>query len=182
MRELFKKYSAIFKFIGLALLLLIAWALISAFFPEWIYEMHYQLIRQQTIVSGWLLSAFYHVDMYFLQGNCLGAIRLEHMDSVCVGTGCSGLELFFIFAAFILIYQGNRRHMWWFLPVGLGAILVLNIIRITLLSVINHHYPQYLDFNHKYTFVLIVYGAIFALWLIWVNRLSISKKQPENDE
>jgi hypothetical protein len=52
MRELFKKYSSIFKFIGLALLLLIAWALISAFFPEWIYEMHYQLIRQQTIISG----------------------------------------------------------------------------------------------------------------------------------
>jgi hypothetical protein len=32
--------------------------------------------------------------------------------------------------------------------------------------------PESLEFNHKYTFTLLVYSLIFALWMLWVNRYS----------
>jgi hypothetical protein len=26
------------------------------------------------------------------------------------------------------------------------------------------------DFNHKYTFTILVYAAIFGMWMLWVKR------------
>jgi exosortase/archaeosortase family protein len=85
---------------------------------------------------------------------------------------CSGLELFLLFFGFILLMKGRLKDKLWFVPLGFLGILVLNIIRIILLSIIYYHTPQYLDFNHKYTFVIIVYGAIFGLWVLWVNKFA----------
>lgn len=171
-----KKYKPIFRFVGMALGLLFLWTILMSYFPSWVYEMHYQLVYFQTEICAWLLGLFFEVEFYFLHGACLGSLRLANGSGVCIGSGCSGLELFLIFAGFLLIYQGQKRKLWWFLPLGLCCILILNIIRISLLAIINNYYPEYLDFNHKYTFVLIVYGAIFGLWLLWINKLSVNDK------
>ena len=72
--------------------------------------------------------------------------------------------------------KGRLKDKLWFVPLGFLGILVLNIIRIIALSMIYYHKPQYLDFNHKYTFVIIVYGAIFGLWVLWVNKFANKKE------
>lgn len=91
---------------------------------------------------------------------------------ICIGAPCSGLELFILFFGFIFLMKGRKRDKLWFVPVGFLAILVLNIIRIIALTLIYIHHPEYLDFNHKYTFVIIVYGAIFGLWVLWINKFA----------
>ena len=32
--------------------------------------------------------------------------------------------------------------------------------------------PELLDFNHDYTFTIIVYAFVFMLWYIWIQRFS----------
>jgi hypothetical protein len=54
-------------------------------------------------------------------------------------------------------------------------VYVINLIRIQLL-ILNFKYSTLsFDFNHKYTYTIVVYLCIFMLWLIWANHLSMRK-------
>ena len=179
LKQFIKEYSHLFRFLGLALLLLLIWVLINSLFPEWVSDLNYAIIKPQANASAGMLRLLgYQIDQDFLVNGCDARIIINNRASICVGPGCSGLELFLIFAGFILLFRGNLRNKLWFMPLGLFLILVLNILRIVALSLIAYHKPEYLDFNHKYTFVIIVYGAIFLLWLIWVNHFA-TKHEPE---
>jgi len=45
------------------------------------------------------------------------------------------------------------------------------------LALTANYFPEYLNFNHTYTFTFMVYAFIFLLWMIWVNRFSENKNQ-----
>jgi len=178
--DLIKEHKALLRFLGGAVILLLLWVLFSSFYNATLQYWHYSIIKPQTIVSARLLHwVGYEIEYAFLTHGCMGRIWVNDATSVCVGSGCSGLELFFIFAGFILIFRGSIRSKFWFLPSGMLVILLLNILRIAGLSLILHHAPSYLDFNHKYTFVILVYGAIFLMWLWWVNKYADVKKDEQ---
>lgn len=177
-KQLIKENRSLINFLGWAFLLLILWVLFTSFFHRQLMALHYSVIVPQTKISGWLLDLMgYGIDLQFFQSRFIGEIKLDSQASIRIGSGCSGLELFLIFAGFIVIFKGNVKHKIWFVPFGLLFILALNILRISGLSLILYHAPEYMQFNHKYTFVIIVYGAIFLLWLWWVNRFSKNKSE-----
>jgi len=167
---------AMLRFVGSAFLLLLIWVLASSFFPGAIADMHYFIIRPQADISAFFLRLFgYEVLQDYMVNGCEARIMFLGSGSICIGSGCSGLELFLLFFGFILLMRGRLKDKLWFVPLGLLGILVLNIIRIVILSMIYYHHHEYLDFNHKYTFVIIVYGAIFGLWVLWVNKFADRK-------
>ena len=99
-------------------------------------------------------------------------ITLKGQSLVWIDSGCTGLTLMALFAGFILAYPGPIKRKAWYIPVGLLAIYAVNIIRVVALAV-NHILSHgSFDFNHKYTYTLITYLAIFGLWMLWANRLS----------
>jgi exosortase family protein XrtF len=161
------------RFLASAFVLLIVWVLATTFFPVAINTIHYYIIVPQADISAMVLRWFgYIVDQDYMVNGCEARLAFAGTGAICIGTGCSGLELFVLFLGFIMLMPGRLKDKMWFIPLGLLAILVLNIIRIILLSVIYYHWPQHLDFNHKYTFVIIVYGAIFGLWVLWVSKFA----------
>ena len=171
MKAFLTENKALLVFLGWAFGLLIAWVMLDAFFHDAIMRVHYVLIEGQTNIAVWLLEVFgYSVHAEYGIPGYMSWIQVEGSPGVYVGSGCSGLELFLIFAGFILIIKGNLKHKFWFVPAGLAIILILNIIRIATLAAIVYHAPEYLDFNHKYTFVFIVYGVILLLWWWWVKK------------
>lgn len=89
-----------------------------------------------------------------------------------IAKNCNGLEVFALFTGFILAFPGKIKNKLWFIPLGIALLFILNLIRTVILTLTQLHWPQALDFNHKYTFVVIVYGAMFLLWRAWVNRWS----------
>jgi exosortase family protein XrtF len=91
---------------------------------------------------------------------------------VGVGNPCNGLELFALFAGFIICFPGKFKAKLWFIPLGMIIIHFANVIRTFALALIQLKAPQYLEFNHHYTFTVIVYSIIFLLWMWWVNRYS----------
>ena len=173
LKSILKENRELVKFLGLAFLLLLAWVLVTAFFPSFVADMHYYIIKPQADISAYFLRLFgYVLDQDYMVNGCEARLVFAGKGSICIGSGCSGLELFLLFFGFILLMRGRLADKLWFVPLGFLGILILNIIRITALSAIYYHYPQYLDFNHKYTFVIIVYGAIFGLWVLWVNKFA----------
>ena len=54
---------------------------------------------------------------------------------------------------------------------GLGLIIhLINAIRIVALAIIVDVNPDWLYFNHNYTFNIIVYSFVFILWYIWAKK------------
>lgn len=122
--------------------------------------------------SDLVLRAIGYKTFLVLQDRDIQVIGIDGSHGVWVGSNCNAITLFSLFAVFIIAYPGNQMHKLWFIPLGIAAIHIINIIRVVCLAIIANISPQYLDFNHTYTFTFIVYAFIFLLWMIWVNRFA----------
>jgi exosortase family protein XrtF len=143
----------------------------TVFFPIALHKMHFWTIYPQAHISAWILQIVgYSAKVWHYVNNCMSLMDINNSGIVCIGTGCSGVELFLIFAVFILLFKGRSNNFLWFIPFGILLIAILNIFRIIALSLIVLYAPDYLDFNHKYTFTIIVYGFLIWLWMYWMNR------------
>jgi exosortase family protein XrtF len=56
---------------------------------------------------------------------------------------------------------------------GIILIHVLNIARIALLCIALYNLPQFEHLLHGVIFPLVIYGVVFLLWVIWVNKYSL---------
>jgi len=87
--------------------------------------------------------------------------------------GCNALSVMILFVSFIVAFTGKFKKTIIFILFGLLLIHLLNIVRIALLSVALYHYPQHEHILHAVIFPLIIYGIVFLLWVIWVNKFSL---------
>ncbi|MES2567346.1 MAG: archaeosortase/exosortase family protein [Bacteroidota bacterium] len=104
--------------------------------------------------------------------NDVQVMGIDGSNGVWIGGPCNGITLMFLFAVFVIAYPGNIKNKFWYLPLGVLIVHSINILRIIALALIAHYCPQYLDFNHTYTFTFIAYSAVFGLWMLWVNKFS----------
>lgn len=87
-----------------------------------------------------------------------------------IGDPCNGVELFAAFLVFIVAYPGPWKHKLWFGALGLLSIHLINCLRVVVLCWIARFRFDWLNFQHDYTFYVVVYGWVFLLWYIWVKR------------
>ncbi len=97
-------------------------------------------------------------------------VYVDSSRMLYIGNACNGVEFFGIFLSFVMVYPVPFRHKWWFAIAGIVCIHILNSIRLGLLVVIYNRYPINFDFNHKYTFVIIIYGTLFLMWFLWAKK------------
>ena len=102
----------------------------------------------------------------------IGIVGGKGNPGVWVGTACNALTLFALFSIFIISFPGKWKNKFWFVPLGVLIIHCLNIIRVCALAMIAFYNYNLLNFNHTYTFTIIVYGLIFLLWIWWVKKFS----------
>ena len=126
------------------------------------------IIRSSDKILHW----FGYVTFTRLDDNAYPGIGIDGSTGVWVGASCNALTLFFLFAVFVFAYPGHQKSKFWFIPLGIVTIHVLNIFRVVALALISKYNAEYLEFNHTYTFTLIVYAFIFFLWMTWVNKFS----------
>jgi exosortase/archaeosortase family protein len=99
-------------------------------------------------------------------------LRMDGQPGVWVGDPCNGLVLYALFAGFVLALPGGGwQRKAAFIPLGMGVIYLLNVLRVAALALNHHYYRQSVEFNHHYTFTFVVYGAILLLWAGWVRQL-----------
>lgn len=86
--------------------------------------------------------------------------------------GCNALSIIILFIAFIISFSGKPKPTILFIIGGSLLIHVLNVTRIALLCILLYYYPEQRDFLHSVVFPLFIYGIVFILWVIWVNKFS----------
>lgn len=86
--------------------------------------------------------------------------------------GCNAVSIMVLFVSFIIAFTGKFKPTLFFILGGLFVIHIFNIIRIALLAAAIFHYPEQEHWLHGVVFPLVIYGVVFGLWLIWVNKFS----------
>ena len=129
-------------------------------------------IRKIIEVCTYMLKLFGFKTFASKVLNDFQVFGIDGSNGVWIGGGCNGITLMFLFAIFVIAYPGSFKHKWWYLPLGILIIYSINIIRIVGLAMMALYMPQYLEFNHTYTFTFIAYSIVFALWMLWVNKFA----------
>lgn len=159
--------NRLFRFLLRGLLLFLLW--------YFVYDLW--LRRDRTVDDFLNQTVAYssHVVLKFLgYDSCISdtEVCISQMATVNIGRGCNGLELYALFAGFIIIFPGNWKKKLLYILLGIAVIFALNTGRVTMLAIDNYSNKEWFTFNHKYTYLFIIYLAIFGMWVLWVNKFS----------
>ncbi len=86
--------------------------------------------------------------------------------------GCNGLSVIVLFISFVVAFSGKLKPTILFIIGGSLLIHVLNVARIALLCISMYYFPKQEHLLHGVVFPLFIYGGVFILWIIWVNKFS----------
>lgn len=90
--------------------------------------------------------------------------------------GCNAMSVMILFVAFVVAFKGKTKQTLVFVLTGILIIHILNILRIALLAIALYHYPEYEHILHGVVFPLFIYGVVFGLWVLWVQKFSLHAK------
>ena len=141
------------------------------------------VIRNLESVSGFILESLGFNLISESEISSIRTIGIDGTHGLWIGDPCNGLTLFALFTGFVLVYPGNWKKKAWFIPFGIATIHMLNIVRIVGLTLTVYFFPdpEILDFNHTYTFTILVYGYVFYLWFLW-SQFGSKAKPVLNEE
>lgn len=133
------------------------------------------LIRKIIVACESILKLIGYKTFASKETDDIQVFGIDGSGGVWIGGPCNGMTLMFLFAIFVFVYPGNYKHKIWFIPLGILFVHFINVLRIIALALIANYYPQYLNFNHTYTFTFLVYTIVFGLWMLWVNKFSVKE-------
>jgi len=176
MQKLLKNKAV--QFILMAGGLYVVWLLLYYFvikgYTDWDYQLNYNIVSLTQSFLNW-----FNVPTYIDIESDHVVLFMDGMNfrGIWVGDECNGFKLFSIFSIFIIAFPGDYKKKLWFIPLGLLIVHIANILRVAALVMIGNHYPEFLDFNHLYTFTIFVYAIIFLLWYWFAKKYSKSEQE-----
>jgi len=99
-------------------------------------------------------------------------ILLRDKPIVRIIEGCNAVSIMILFAAFIFAFSSGWKKTFLYIVVGIILIHILNVIRIVLLTMAIDRYPEQEHVLHGVIFPLFIYGVVFLLWVLWVQKFS----------
>lgn len=90
--------------------------------------------------------------------------------------GCNAVSIIILFVSFVVSFSGKLKPTLLFILGGSIFIYILNVVRIVLLCWVLSIFPEQKSVLHEIVFPLFIYGVVFILWVIWVNKFSLYAK------
>lgn len=167
-----RENGPLFRFLSVGFLGYLAWHLTYTFYLRDQTLMDEYVIHNLVVMSEWTMTQLgWDVLDLFSPGAFRNRLGLVGGQGLVVGVSCDGMALFALFSIFVLAYPGRPLHKIWYMPLGVATVHFANYLRVMALMWIQVYWPESLDFNHHYTFTVLVYGVIFLLWYIWAVKI-----------
>ncbi|NRR91161.1 exosortase family protein XrtF [Winogradskyella undariae] len=183
MKALLRKYKSVIRFIVKFLLvygvLIVGYNLYlnisdgSRYYPDYLTNLVAEQTNSVMNTIGYDSQVLPHPDEPSMKVIINGKYIARIIE------GCNGVSVIILFLSFIIAFSGKLKTTILFGLAGSIMIYAFNLIRIVILSIGLYHYPWRRDILHTVIFPMLIYGAIFLLWMIWVNRFSNNKKRDE---
>lgn len=176
MKDLILKYKSVIKFIltFLAVYIVLSfgyrWYLNasedSSYYPDYVTH---QVAKQSELLLnaiGYKAEVVKHPEELSMKL----IIRGKYLARVV--EGCNALSVIVLFISFIVAFSGRFKTTALFLIFGSLIIYIVNVLRIVVLSIGLYHYPERSEILHVVIFPALIYGFVFVLWMLWVNKFS----------
>ncbi len=183
MKALLVKYKLVIRFIVIFLavygVLTIAYNMYlnlsdgSKFFPD--YLTHLVAKQSNTLLNG----IGYEANIIPHASEPSMKIIINEKFVARVIEGCNAISVIILFLSFIIAFAGKFKTTLMYCLAGSIIIYTFNLIRIVILSVGLYHYPWRREILHTVIFPMLIYGTVFLLWMVWVDRFSKNKKASE---
>lgn len=181
MKDIFKKYKAVIRFVavflGSYLALSILYSLYlkastgSTYFPDYFTN----LVARQ---SGAVLNAFGYDPVLRDVPQAGGVyITIKNSYSVNIVEGCNAIGVVILFTSFVISFAESLKKTALFLLSGMVLIYTVNILRVSFLAMALYKYPAYQEVLHGVVFPAIIYGMVFILWIVWVRTIKPKSNQ-----
>jgi len=164
--------NPLIRFLLIASSLYLLWYVIYEFYLKINTAFDDVVINNLVYLSKKILLFFGYELVVYSEIAYQNIVQIKESLGVTIGAPCDGIVLLALFTVFIMSFPGPSKHKLWFLPLGLMSIHLINVLRIVSLAIIVDINPAWLEFNHDYTFTILVYAFVFFLWYIWVNKFS----------
>ena len=121
------------------------------------------------------LLQLFNADAYIVPNPHEAGLKLVYNGKYIarIIEGCNALSVIILFISFVIAFTGKLRQTVLFIVFGSVLIHVLNVGRIALLGYGLYHFPKQEHLMHGVLFPLFIYGVVFLLWIIWVNKFSL---------
>lgn len=176
MREYWLQYRPFLVFLGKFLVTYVVLTSLYQFYLSASVSGAFQVdpfTRSVAHQVEWLLANFDDgVSVLPHSGEASLKIYYRHHFVARVVEGCNAISVIILFIAFVVAFKGKPKTTLWFILGGSIFVHVLNIIRIAILAAALYHFPEYEDLLHGVLFPLVIYGTVFLLWVVWVNKFS----------
>lgn len=176
MKELFKKYQSVIRFIitflSVYILLSVAYKLYldfsdgSKYYPDYLTNVVAKQSKELLETVGYNTKIVPHGS----EPSIKLIIRDKYIARVI--EGCNSISVINLFISFIIAFSGKFKTTLFYLLAGSTLIYAVNLLRIVILSIGLFHYPWRQEILHTVIFPGIIYGLVFILWMFWVNRFS----------
>ena len=176
MKSLILKYKPVIKFILTFLVVYILFTLLynlyldisdgSKYYPD--YMTHTVAKQAESLLDsfGYDGEVVPHEDEPSMK------IIINNKFIARIIEGCNSISIVILFASFIIAFSGKVKTTFFYLLAGSVLIYVVNLLRIVILSIGLYNYPWRREILHTVIFPAIIYGMVFLLWIVWVNRFS----------
>ena len=176
MKELITKYKSVIQFV---LLFLGTYLVLSFCYSTYLklsvggsyhpdFVTHF-VARQST---GLISNLGYDAEIVAHESKPQMILNMNKKYLASIIEGCNSISVIVLFIAFIVAFAQRFKKTFFFIVVGSMLIYIVNVIRIVILAISLHHYPQYEKLLHGVVFPGIIYGMVFLLWMLWIHRLA----------
>jgi exosortase family protein XrtF len=123
--------------------------------------------------TDFVLTLFYNsVRVEGVVNEPFYSVYLQNKSVARIVEGCNGISVIILFISFVIAFSGSFKNTLLFVFGGSLLIYILNVLRIAALTVLLYYFPKQVHLLHGVLFPLIIYGAVFVLWVIWINKFS----------
>ena len=176
MKELLIKYKAVVRFILTFLLVYLILSVAYKFYLDYSDGSKYYPDYLTNLVanqSEYLIQSFGYDSKVVAHANEASMkIIINNKFVARVVEGCNSISVIILFLSFIIAFASKFKTTFFYILTGSVLIYTVNLFRIAVLSIGLYHYPWRREILHIVIFPLIIYGMVFLLWMIWVNRFS----------
>lgn len=120
-----------------------------------------------------VISLFFtNIQTEVVAGEFFVRMYFQNQYIVRIVEGCNAISVIILFVSFVVAFSGSVKNTLFFIFAGSLVVYILNVVRIALLVLLLYYYPEQSHLWHDVFFPVMIYGLVFILWLIWVNKFS----------
>ncbi len=156
------RYGPVLQFLAKAVAIYGAW-----------YVLYDLWLLPDGRLDAWVSQAAASVTGAVLSGVGLDVVvdartvQIDGTSGVRIVNGCNGLATIGAFVGFIVAYPGKTRRRLWFIPLGIAAIFLANVGRVSVLASSQAYWPAAFSSLHGLPTRAPFQLTVFGLWVLW---------------